>query len=86
MSGQLTVQVCYNDYVGTHRLVVVKGSGPTLLGRDWLSKIRLDRASIKVVGTGDPKGMIESLLMEYSAVFKPESGCLKGQRAHLSLK
>ena len=30
--GQLTVEVRYGTYVGTHLLYVVKGSGPTLLG------------------------------------------------------
>ena len=30
--GQLTVEVRYGAYVGTHLLYVVKGSGPTLLG------------------------------------------------------
>lgn len=30
--GQLTVEVRYDTYVGTHLLYVVEGSGPTLLG------------------------------------------------------
>ena len=47
--GQLKVEVKDKGYVGTHKLVVVAGNGPALLGRDWLSQIRLDWASIKVV-------------------------------------
>ena len=42
--GQLTVEVCYNGYTGTHQLYVVEGCGP---GRDWLAKIRLDWAGIR---------------------------------------
>ena len=49
--GQIMVQVRYKGYAGTHRLVVVKGNTPTLLGRDWLEKMQLDWASLKVVGT-----------------------------------
>ena len=37
--GVLTVQVTYRDYMGMHSLYVVRGNGPTLLGRDWLQKI-----------------------------------------------
>ena len=40
--GQLTVNVTYGYYSGSHTLYVVKGSGPCLLGRDWLQYIRLD--------------------------------------------
>ena len=43
--GQLKVEVKHKGYVGTHKLVVVAGNGPALLGRDWLSQIRLDWAS-----------------------------------------
>jgi len=40
--GTIPVKVRYGSYVGTHTLYVVNGQGPTLLGQDWLMKIRLD--------------------------------------------
>ena len=51
--GHMTVNVKYGRYVGTHTLFVVKGSGPCLLGRDWLRDIHLDWASIKSVNVQD---------------------------------
>lgn len=42
IAGQMQVNVSHNGYVDTHRLVVVNGQGPSLLGRDWLSLIQLD--------------------------------------------
>lgn len=44
--GKMSVEVKYNGYKGRHTLYVVEGSGPTLVGRDWLEKIRLDWANI----------------------------------------
>ena len=32
--GQLSVQVCCKDYMDTHSLLVVKGDGSNLIGRD----------------------------------------------------
>jgi len=46
--GTILVKVRYGSYVGTHTLYVVNGQGPTLLGRDWLMKIRLDWHSLGV--------------------------------------
>ena len=40
--GQTTVEVKYQGYTGQHDLYVVAGNGPTLIGRDWLTHIRLD--------------------------------------------
>ena len=40
--GVVEVNVLYKDQNTTLSLVIVKGRGPSLLGRDWLSVIRLD--------------------------------------------
>ena len=40
--GCTYVKVEYNGQTGQFPLVIVEGSGPTLLGRDWLSQIKLD--------------------------------------------
>ena len=40
--GVVEVNVLYKDQNATLSLVIVKGRGPSLLGRDWLSVIRLD--------------------------------------------
>ena len=35
--GKMAVEVKHNCYTGQHDLYVVEGSGPSLIGRDWLS-------------------------------------------------
>ena len=64
--GQMSVAVKYNGYVGNHTLYVVEGSGTTLLGRDWLSKIRMDWASIRSVREGAIA--LEKLRSKYAEV------------------
>ena len=71
--GQILVQVKYNGQVHQLPLLVVAGQGPPLLGRNWLSTLRLDWSHIKQVRTG-----LESLLQKYSEVFRDELGTLKG--------
>jgi len=39
--GEVSVQIRYSKYCGTHTLYVVEGAGPTLLGHDWLHFIPL---------------------------------------------
>ena len=45
----MKVQVKHNEYVGHHDLVVVRGNGPTLIGQDWLSKLRLNWATVQMI-------------------------------------
>ena len=54
--------------------VVVKGSGPSLLGRNWLKKIRLDWSSIQAVQITKPHPKLAQLLERRSAVFKETPG------------
>ena len=44
--GQMTVNVSYHIQQGSYTLYVVRGSGPNLLGRDWLKHVRLDWRAI----------------------------------------
>ena len=64
---------------------VVKGKGLSLLGRDWLSHIYLDWASIKLLGKeGTPA--VSKLVEEYAEVFKEGLGTMLHNCATLSLK
>ena len=86
--GQARVKVSYNKYSGTHVLTVVKGTGPSLLGRDWLSCIKLDWAAIRRVesrGQGDSEA-VDQLLCQYAEVFAKTPGTMKHIRAHLTLR
>ena len=84
--GQLAVTVEYQGYHGVHTLYVVEGSGAALLGRDWLSKIRLDWASIKSLALGGRQQALDKLLDSYEQVFQPGLGTMTQIKAHLSLK
>ena len=84
--GKMEVEVRHKGYVGRHELFVIKGSGPSLIGRDWLSKIRLDWASIKAIATSKMNPEVESLLQSYSQVFESGPGLMKQIKASLTLK
>ena len=84
--GQLKVEVKHKGYVGTHKLVVVTGNGPALLGRDWLNQIRLDWASIKAVAAEQGALSVDQLTSKYREVFWQETGSLRHFKANLCLK
>ena len=50
--GSLTVTVKYLNQESEEPLLVVKGTGPTLLGRNWMEHIRLDWPQINLVQLG----------------------------------
>ena len=82
----MSVRVGYKDYVGEHKLYVVKGSGPPLLGRDWLKNIRLDWVNIKRLSAESHSSAVKELISHYSEVFQSGLGTMKHVRAHLTLK
>ena len=84
--GQITVNVSYNAQQGSYTLYVVRGSGPNLLGRDWLKHIRLDWRAIATSVNQISSPSYQSLLDRYSEVFSEELGTLKSTKAHLELK
>jgi transposase InsO family protein len=77
-------------------MCVVKGEGPMLLGRDWLSVLQLDWSSIKSMHmakvhavrrgeTSDTESSLQNMLMKYT-LFDGSLGCVKGVTATLKLK
>jgi len=75
------VQVVYEGQQAQLPLMVVKGNGPTLLGRNWLKAIRLSWQSIHyTVHAG-----LTKLLDQYSEVFEDGTGTFKGYEAHLEI-
>ena len=69
--GMLYVDISAGGRKANARLVVAKGSGPSLLGCDWLRKIRLNWHEIKYACT------TEDMLQRYKEVFREELGTLK---------
>ena len=84
--GQLRVEVKHNGYVGQHHLYVVEGDGPTLIGRDWLTKLKLDWASVKTLSRTETKSGLDELLEKFPRVFQPGLGAMSEFKAHLTVK
>ena len=58
---------------------MVKGTGPTLLGRNWLEHIRLDWQQINLVQLGS----LQAVLRSHEAVFQGGLGALQGYLAKI---
>ena len=87
MLGVMTVKVKYGEYINTHELYVVEGSGPSLLGRAWLETLRLDWQSLKVNSvTGNAPESLESVLRKHEEVFSSEPGTMKEFEAKLTVR
>ena len=68
--GSTEVQVAYEGQIAKLPLVVVKGEGPTLLGRNWLGKMRLNWSKIHYAsGPG-----LHDLLSKYGVIFQEGLG------------
>ena len=80
--GVATVTVSHNNQSKVLELLVATGTGPSLIGRDWLHELKLDWATIHSVQT---EGKVQSLLQKYSVVFSEETGKLKGVEAKIAI-
>ncbi|XP_062846979.1 uncharacterized protein K02A2.6 [Trichomycterus rosablanca] len=90
IKGQFVAKVTYGDQTADLPLIVVKGNGPALCGRNWLESIKLDWKTIKMISENAkqpsaPKSIPE-VLEKYSEVFKEELGTLKEIKATISVK
>ena len=85
--GVMTVKVKYGEYVNTHELYVVEGSGPSLLGRAWLETLSLDWQSLRVDSvTGSAPESLEAVLRKHEEVFSSEPGTMKEFEAKLTVQ
>lgn len=69
--GSITVLVEHNDQNTMLSLIVTEGDGPTLLGRDWLTALKLDWKTVFKVGV---KRTLQEVLDKHSNVFKDGLG------------
>ena len=84
--GQMTVQVKCLSYVGRHTLYVVRGSIPTLLGREWLQHVRLYWKSLGVAYVHDQPVALTRILQQHTDVFRDELGLMDKLKAELVVK
>ena len=81
--GKIDVNVDIDNQTAQLSLVVVKGSGPSLLGVDWLEKLKLEWNKMHLVRN---QRELHSLLEKHRAVFEDQLGCIKGVKAKFYLK
>ena len=70
-------------------LLIVQGDGPTLLGRSWLEKIRLNWAQNTYHSVPNQVSSVSGLqevLSKYKGVFKDELGTVRNMEAELHLQ
>ena len=78
--GSTVVQVEHNGQTTSLPLVITEGSGPTLLGRNWLEALRLDWRTIFRIGSNFT---LQQVLNQHTNVFKEELGELRGVAAKI---
>ena len=79
--GKATVKVCHGAQEEELNHFVVDGSGPSLLGRDWLAKLKLNWSAIRKLNTQGVE--LEAILDAHRALFKEELGSITGTKAKL---
>ncbi len=78
--GKVKVQVSYNNCNLNLGVYVVEGQGPNLMGRDWLSQLKVSLLPVYSL-TKNPS--LDEVLKKYSDIFKEDLGCLKGDKIKL---
>ena len=86
VAGEMQMKVSYGEQNAVLTLYVVKGQGPSLLGREWLRQIRLDWKSIGMASLTSCHPKIEALLEKYPEVFQEGLGQMNTFKARLHLK
>ena len=88
LMGCCDVEVKAGETIKQLELIVCKGNGLSLLGRNWLEEIKLNWSQI-AHANGATKGnqpKLERILDRYRDVFTVELGHCKGVKAKLYLK
>ena len=83
------MNVKYEGQVKVLTVIVTPGSGPSLLGRNWLHHIRLNWKQIfneLKLSEENESVELKSILDKYATVFKEELGTMKGTEVHINLK
>ena len=80
--GELTIRVRHQDQQLELLLVIVAGSGPSLLGRDWLSKMHLDWQGMFATQREET---LADVIQRHEGVFQEGLGRIKGEQATLHI-
>ena len=83
--GVTDVVAEYQQQSERMQLHIVDGNGPSLFGRDWLQKIKLDWREVHHLSGSATEQQLNNLLSRHSQVFKDELGLIKGTTAKLAV-
>ena len=84
--GQVSVNVSYGGKC--HKLLpllIVRGNGPSLLGRDWVSTLALKLEELSVLHTRNVDSL-QGILERHAEVFRDELGLVRGLKVKLHVK
>ena len=81
--GEISVDITCQGTKHTLPLLVVKEDGPSLIGRNWLTQIRLDW---KTVFTISGEQELDKLLRQHSCIFEDKLGSVKDLKVKLFVK
>ena len=90
--GETDVKVRYGQQVASLPLIIVKGKGPNLFGRNWMQNLKLKWEEIfhlHTTGrTSHEEGRIQhkELITKYQEVFKEKIGLLEGATASIAVR
>ncbi|XP_061735502.1 uncharacterized protein K02A2.6-like [Nerophis ophidion] len=88
--GYIMLPVQYEDQQVTLPLVIVQGSRPALIGRNWLKKLRLNWKHIftvqKVQKRTHGNTGVQEVIERHQAVFSEGQGCITGFKAKIRTK
>ncbi|XP_045782541.1 uncharacterized protein K02A2.6-like [Maniola jurtina] len=82
--GQTKLQVQYKDIKCTLNVIVAKGCGPNLLGRDWLTPLNI-ALNINFMSNSDLMN-IDKTISKYSDIFRDGLGTFTGDPITIHLK
>ena len=80
--GRINIDVEHGEERKRLSLIVAHGSGPSLLGRNWLSELKLDWKDIYRVNKLNASKLL-GILTDHKIVFQDELGTIEGEKARL---
>jgi hypothetical protein len=81
--GKINVTIEMNEQTASLPLIVVQGDGPSLLGKNWLQKLKLDWGYIMNITI---QKEVDELIRKYGNSFTDELGTIQGVSAKIHLK
>ena len=84
--GQITVTVSHKHQSLKLRLLIIQGDGPSLLGRDWLFRLHVNREKLAIFHTRCSSVDLEGVLAKHADLFRDELGLVKGAPVKLHVE